>query len=705
MANANIKAIITAEDRASPVVGRFGGTVSKSVFAANAAFATLNQGISKATNFLGSSVTAANRFQGALIGLTSVAGAFGQNTDAANQAAKNLAADGLMTVSEAATSLKNLLASGFSLDQAVTLMNRFKDSAAFGRQAALGFGESIRGATEGIKNGNSILVDNAGVTKNLSVILEEAGFSAQDLMKATTDASVRQALFNGILRETAPQMGDASKLTQTFAGEQARAAAQTEVLKQQVGGLVQVIGTSFLSTYTSFIGKNQQSVGVMIMAGTGATIFGVAILGLVRVAGFAITAISTMTLAAAALNVALLAVTVVAGVILYKAFSKVQGQMKAANDKLTEGASVMKKEVPQGAGKSSDAMQKLAARIADINEEMTKTTRNFREQLAEMIQGHQGKVESLKKQIGQEETEFKDAQTTMTEDHQSKVDDIKRQIDSEVARGRLANQQKIADLQSELAKENKEYEKQNLKDTERHNTKLLDLQTELQKETDILTQHAADVASVRDVQLLDEIDKLKRSHTEQMTEFEKQKQSAIENARQTTAGISGVWDSANANLNSQLAGLGSNMGREMGNAFKDAIKQSLVETGQGILGFGNKIIDKIPKGLSPGLDTLKTVKNLGQDVWSWFDHRAAGGPVNSAQPYIVGENGPELFVPKSSGDIVPNNQMSGSSSTINVTFSGVFAADEMEFRKLAVKVFRSAADAASMKNRPVGAMV
>jgi hypothetical protein len=41
-------------------------------------------------------------------------------------------------------------------------MNRFKDSAAFGRQGALEFGQAIVGATEGIKNGNSALVDNAG---------------------------------------------------------------------------------------------------------------------------------------------------------------------------------------------------------------------------------------------------------------------------------------------------------------------------------------------------------------------------------------------------------------------------------------------------------------------------------------------------------------------------------------------------------------
>jgi hypothetical protein len=51
---------------------------------------------------------------------------------------------------------------------------------------------------------------------------------------------------------------------------------------------------------------------------------------------------------------------------------------------------------------------------------------------------------------------------------------------------------------------------------------------------------------------------------------------------------------------------------------------------------------------------------------------AQGGPVNSNSPYIVGEVGPELFVPSSSGKIVPNNQLSTGSSgtTINLTVNG-----------------------------------
>ena len=98
-------------------------------------------------------------FTNSMIGLRSIAQGTGQDLDKTTKAAEDLASDGLMGVSDAATGLKNLLLAGFGLDEAVVLMERFKDSAAFGRQGALSFGEAIRTATEGVKNGNSILVN------------------------------------------------------------------------------------------------------------------------------------------------------------------------------------------------------------------------------------------------------------------------------------------------------------------------------------------------------------------------------------------------------------------------------------------------------------------------------------------------------------------------------------------------------------------
>ncbi len=51
--------------------------------------------------------------------------------------------------------------------------------------------------------------------------------------------------------------------------------------------------------------------------------------------------------------------------------------------------------------------------------------------------------------------------------------------------------------------------------------------------------------------------------------------------------------------------------------------------------------------------------------------RALGGPVSRNQPYLVGERGPELFVPGAQGNIVPNNAMGGSSNvTVNVDATG-----------------------------------
>ena len=51
---------------------------------------------------------------------------------------------------------------------------------------------------------------------------------------------------------------------------------------------------------------------------------------------------------------------------------------------------------------------------------------------------------------------------------------------------------------------------------------------------------------------------------------------------------------------------------------------------------------------------------------------AGGGMVSANKPYIVGEVGAELFVPSSSGRIIPNNQLSSGSGsmTINLTVNG-----------------------------------
>jgi len=63
--------------------------------------------------------------------------------------------------------------------------------------------------------------------------------------------------------------------------------------------------------------------------------------------------------------------------------------------------------------------------------------------------------------------------------------------------------------------------------------------------------------------------------------------------------------------------------------------------------------------------------------------RAGGGPVAANTPYLVGENGPELFLSRSAGTIIPNNQLSASRGGGNtqVTYN-ISAVDATSFRQM-----------------------
>ena len=53
--------------------------------------------------------------------------------------------------------------------------------------------------------------------------------------------------------------------------------------------------------------------------------------------------------------------------------------------------------------------------------------------------------------------------------------------------------------------------------------------------------------------------------------------------------------------------------------------------------------------------------------------RAAGGPVTAGLPYLVGERGPELIVPRAPGTVIPNHRLAGGTSgpsAIHVTVTG-----------------------------------
>lgn len=94
---------------------------------------------------------------------------------------------------------------------------------------------------------------------------------------------------------------------------------------------------------------------------------------------------------------------------------------------------------------------------------------------------------------------------------------------------------------------------------------------------------------------------------------------------------------------------------KLGDVFRSVVAQMLADL----------IRFQIQKAIVMGIDGLfGTGSAAGMGLM--LPGRASGGPVYAGHPYIVGERGPELFLPGKSGQIVPNHAMGGAPVTINV---------------------------------------
>lgn len=189
-------------------------------------------------NFGKSCVSTAMEIENSGIGLKSIVEGQGRSFSKANQFIQDYIADGLVPLQNAVTTYKNLASRGYSEEQIQNVMIALKNSATYGRQASLTLGYAVQSASEGLKNENSILVDNAGVTKNVSVMWKDYAKSIGVSYTELTKQQKIQAEVNGILEETQFQMGDAEKASNTFTGQISRLSVSFTNLKSAIGNAI-----------------------------------------------------------------------------------------------------------------------------------------------------------------------------------------------------------------------------------------------------------------------------------------------------------------------------------------------------------------------------------------------------------------------------------------------------------------------------------
>ena len=203
-------------------------------------------GVGAVVNFTKTAVNAASETQAAWTGLNSIVTGTGKSFVEAKGFLEEYVSDGLIPLTDAITSYKNLAARGYSTEQIEQTMTALKDAAAFGRQASYSYGEAIKSATEGLKNENSILVDNAGVTKNVAKMWDDYAASIGTTANELTQQQKIQAEVNGILEETKFQVGDATAYANTFSGKIAKINTAFYNFRVAVGKFVAPIAELFL---------------------------------------------------------------------------------------------------------------------------------------------------------------------------------------------------------------------------------------------------------------------------------------------------------------------------------------------------------------------------------------------------------------------------------------------------------------------------
>lgn len=167
-------------------------------------------------------------------------------------------------------------------------------------------------------------------------------------------------------------------------------------------------------------------------------------------------------------------------------------------------------------------------------------------------------------------------------------------------------------------------------------------------------------------------------------------------AAATAAQVERIRELAGATYDAQIAQDQLNVSAEQwASTIQDATRgfiDDLIAGKSAAEAFGNVLSRVADQFLTLGLNNLFGTGGFNlAGLFGGTSTRATGGPVYAGNPTLVGERGPEVFVPSGPGRIIPNSQVGGSS----VTFAPVIdarGADVAAVARLEQSMQRLAAD-------------
>lgn len=208
--------------------------------------------------------------------------------------------DGIINKTDLTTTIKNFTLMGYKAKDTEKMIEALTNSAIRNRNANYTVSEAVRVASEGYRQGLSTLSDSAGVTENLSVMLDNYAKSIGKTASQLTEAEKNQAYLNRTMYAAEPFAGAMEDYLDSLAGKQGEYSqsmretqvAFTESLEPTLIKLEE-LKTGLISTLGEYIEKNKSGTAGIVSFGIALT----SLIAIIKLAKTAMTLLNTTMLA------------------------------------------------------------------------------------------------------------------------------------------------------------------------------------------------------------------------------------------------------------------------------------------------------------------------------------------------------------------------------------------------------------------------
>lgn len=476
------------------------------------------------------------------------------------------ASSSLMTTADTTRAISNLVAFGYSAQEAATMVQNLTDISVAQRDAQYTVAEAVLKTTEGIKKETSLKIKASGITSTLSDMYQryadQLGITADEVERLYKNEAIAASI-----SQTAQQyQGSAAAYTNTLNGSLEALSVTIQELKTAIGqtveplaimganALTQAGSVKTLAAYTAdylaiLIGSGGLLAGASKVT-TAINSLSMAFNGTAVTAKTAILGLSKFALAATAVLFVINALYQ-ASTRLQNQITDAQGQVASSREKvnsITEQIASTEKDLANARKNLTTNTVGATGATKDYTKALQDLEFEYLQDLKRIETNHKETIDNLTKQIqeanvdyrraiDERNAEFAVSQAQEEKKHQEKVDELMTQIDFLQRYNNEYNRQKLTNLQLALARENNLYAKQtqaakeeldlqNENDRKAYEEKRAQLQAELDQEMAFMDKHREDLVKVQEVILLDEIEALNRRHEAQIKSYEEQAASA-----------------------------------------------------------------------------------------------------------------------------------------------------------------------------------